>query len=301
MFQKFLGSIHVPCVQLFLACAEIRDEKISTSLRNAILFLTYEATSRFLRDPSKKEDSLQSGSPEKCRGKHGPGCRVGWKIENLDHATWSKLPGWCMNGTGKSESRFLHVEPLNVTYHAQSVKGTTHAAPFLSHRDVGRGVLAFNWHVCDVHILNHPSPTCFGQWQASSKRRHTTHRIKRARKNMTLKSEKEQRIRLVHLKNHPKTPKSTHLPMSKTIRPLLHSLFLQRRPPRTVFLAGCVAGSGSALINGPTELVKVLAQTNLKNKGTLSAPGSVQQRCSVLQGVFYVLTRGRWFNGSFWG
>ncbi|CAK9093819.1 unnamed protein product [Durusdinium trenchii] len=72
-------------------------------------------------------------------------------------------------------------------------------------------------------------------------------------------------------------------------------------PEKTVFLAGCVAGSGSALINGPTELVKVLAQTNLKNKGTLSAPGSVQQRCSVLQGVFYVLTRGRWFNGSFWG
>eukprot|EP00913_Durusdinium_trenchii_P009601 g9021.t1 len=29
-------------------------------VKNAILFLTYEATSRFLRDPSKKEDSLQT-------------------------------------------------------------------------------------------------------------------------------------------------------------------------------------------------------------------------------------------------
>ena len=48
--------------------------------------------------------------------------------------------------------------------------------------------------------------------------------------------------------------------------------FKKNRPQisfRSVFLAGCVAGSGSSFINTPTELVKCLAQTNLKNKGTV--------------------------------
>ncbi|CAE7317075.1 BOU [Symbiodinium natans] len=38
--------------------------------------------------------------------------------------------------------------------------------------------------------------------------------------------------------------------------------------PRT-FAAGSTAGAASALITAPTELVKCIAQTNLKNKGTM--------------------------------
>ncbi|CAK9093885.1 Mitochondrial magnesium exporter 1 [Durusdinium trenchii] len=56
---------------------------------------------------------------------------------------------------------------------------------------------------------------------------------------------------------------------------------------QTVFLAGCVAGSGSALINGPTELVKVLAQTNLKNKGTLSEEWHIAKTLVQEHGVLH--------------
>lgn len=54
---------------------------------------------------------------------------------------------------------------------------------------------------------------------------------------------------------------------------------------RSVFLAGCVAGSGSSFINTPTELVKCLAQTNLKNKGTLMEEWHLVEKLVVL-GMF---------------
>lgn len=61
---------------------------------------------------------------------------------------------------------------------------------------------------------------------------------------------------------------------------------------RSVFLAGCVAGSGSSFINTPTELVKCLAQTNLKNKGTLMEEWQIARRLVREHGFFG--TRGPW-------
>ena len=54
---------------------------------------------------------------------------------------------------------------------------------------------------------------------------------------------------------------------------------------RSVFLAGCVAGSGSSFINTPTELVKCLAQTNLKNKGTLMEEWHLVEKLEVVLGM----------------
>eukprot|EP00435_Cladocopium_sp_Y103_P058734 s179_g20.t1 len=64
---------------------------------------------------------------------------------------------------------------------------------------------------------------------------------------------------------------------------------------RSVFLAGCVAGTGSSFINTPTELVKCLAQTNLKNKGTLMEEwhlgkfGITIIRDTPSQGLYFLL------------
>lgn len=61
---------------------------------------------------------------------------------------------------------------------------------------------------------------------------------------------------------------------------------------RRIFLAGCVAGTHCAMINGPTELVKCLAQTNLTNKGTLMEEVHIARQLVREHGLFGA--RGPW-------